>query len=166
MTHDELVIRAAKWLRGHGCYVVITELTGWETADAIGFDGGGRSTLIECKTSLEDFKADQRKPFRRESSLGMGHIRYYMTPPGLLTTTAIPAQWGLIEVVGKICKVTVEPTWFNKYNKKEEMVKLISLLRRIGHNAPRGASIKTYNFFEESKCKATLGTEYEDDYII
>ena len=50
MTHDQLVERAVKWLRGkHKCSVVFAEIVTSARAvpDAIGFTGWG-CVLVEC----------------------------------------------------------------------------------------------------------------------
>ncbi len=105
--HDELVARAVRWLRGtQRCCLVLAEkvsLTG-ETPDAIGYRAGGRSFLVECKTSRADYQADQRKVWRRAGT-SMGEYRYYMTPRGLLDPAELPETWGLLEVLPTIVRV-------------------------------------------------------------
>lgn len=110
MTHDDLVKLAAHWLRvTRKMVVVATEAQGYSTSefpDAIGWDRKGNSILIECKTSVEDFRRDANKHFRRTPSMGMGLQRYYLTPPGLLLGRhgQLPERWGLLETpvgVGK-----------------------------------------------------------------
>jgi hypothetical protein len=165
MTHADLVLRAAKWLKQDHC-VVVTELTDFESADAIGFKSNGISTLIECKTSMADFRADANKSFRTDSESGMGYIRYYLTPKGLLNPFLLPNQWGLLEADARGCKVIKKPTFFNKYNRKRELAQILSILRRIGHNAPPGVNIKTYTHHEGTKTKATVSTEIDEDYCI
>lgn len=85
MTHTELITLSAAWLRAQNCSVVITDMThgGSETPDAIGWQRTD-SILIECKASRADFLADRHKPFRRDPERGMGMLRYYATPEGLL----------------------------------------------------------------------------------
>ena len=82
MTHKELVNRAFKWIRDRnmGCTVAMKELKTWnsETPDVIGFWSGGRSMLIECKASRNDFLADKNKHFRREAEMGMGDLRFFL----------------------------------------------------------------------------------------
>jgi hypothetical protein len=70
-----------------------------ERPDALGWDGTGFSTLIECKASRADFLADRRKVFRDVGCwhLGMGQRRFYMTPPKLLLPADVPERWGLLE---------------------------------------------------------------------
>lgn len=97
MTHADLVERAARWLKGAGCSIVLTELVTMnsETPDAIGFRASGQeSYLVECKSTRGDFLADRRKPFRREG--GMGLYRYFLCPPGLIKPADLPQGWGLL----------------------------------------------------------------------
>lgn len=108
MTHAELVLRAARWLRNtKGCGVVLTERgVDHEHPDAIGWRGAW-SILVECKTSRSDFLADAKKPHRIESDLGMGQERYYMTVPFLLDPLELPAGWGLLEVLERRVRVAL-----------------------------------------------------------
>jgi len=108
MTHDELVSRAARWLRGtQRCTVVIAETASgtYEIPDAIGWRNATHSILVECKTSRADFFADIKHKSCHSSAGGMGYVRYFMTPPGLLREEEIPEGWGLLEVHPKIVRV-------------------------------------------------------------
>lgn len=67
-----------------------------ETPDVIGWHGNGGSILIECKVSRSDFLADKNKVFRRDEDLGMGDVRYFAAPIGLLCADEMPAGWGLV----------------------------------------------------------------------
>ena len=99
MTHAELVERAARWLRNTvRCGVVSTENynVGASIPDAIGWTSG-ESYLVECKASRGDFKRDLKKFHRRHPEYGMGNVRYYLTPPGLLLPDEVPEHWGLLE---------------------------------------------------------------------
>lgn len=105
MTHDELVIRAVRWLRYSArCGVAIPEPVTYsdEQPDALGWLAQGAiCILVECKTSRADFKVDQNKTFRKQPRDGIGNRRYYMTLPGLLTIDELPKGWGLLEVHDK-----------------------------------------------------------------
>jgi hypothetical protein len=101
MTHKELVEKAARWLKnGLHCRVVLTEYVCnnhcLETPDAIGWVGG-KSILVECKTSVADFRADGKKFSRGKYGNGFGDWRFYLTPPGLLHGEIIPHGWGVYE---------------------------------------------------------------------
>ena len=99
ITHDTLVEAARRWLSRKCRFVVCEKKTMilCEEPDALGFTGGGLSLLIECKTSLSDFHADKHKPSRRIPWEAMGMKRWFMTPPGLLSTSQLPEGWGLLE---------------------------------------------------------------------
>lgn len=158
MTHAELVARAAAWLRTR-CCVVVTELsTGIvEQPDALGWEHNGLSHLVECKASRTDFRKDAKKWFRRAPETGVGRLRWYMTPPGLLKAEELPPSWGLLEAYAKSVRQTVLPEK-QTYDHYRETSILLSAMRRIGHNAPPGVNVKCYTFDSyEKKSRATLG---------
>ena len=144
-THADLVALAAKWLASQGHSVVATEIVNGdrETPDAIGFVGRF-TTLIECKVSLSDLSADRRKSFRRIQGSGMGDQRYYLAPPGLLCNSKFPDGWGLLEPSGRGLAVVRAALHQPEKNHRGEMGILVSLLRRVGYNAPEGVKIKVY----------------------
>jgi len=158
VTHEELVKRAAAWLRRqHG--VVITEMAAMdapEEPDAIGFCGG-TTTLIECKASVADFRADFKKACRQLPDLCMGAYRYYATPKGLLGVGNLPIGWGLLEPHAKGLAVRLASRAFHKRNIHGELGLLISALRRIGRcaNQFEGVSVKAYTY--KTMSRATLG---------
>lgn len=131
-SHSDLVRLAAKWLRGKRASVVITELVAGfgEIPDAIGWMPRCRPVLIECKASRSDFKADAGKYFRREPSAGVGQLRYFMAPKGMIRTEELPENWGLLEVGEKVWE-TVKPTAFPESNTTKEIEILLSCVRRI-----------------------------------
>lgn len=132
MTHKQLVQRMAKWLKNskHNT-VVMSELTtrNTETPDVIGWISGALSTLIECKVSRADFLSDKHKIFRRYEEMGMGDLRYYAAPKGVLTADDMPDGWGLLEVESNV-RVVKEAAYKNA-NKSTECVMLMSALRRL-----------------------------------
>ena len=135
MTHDELVQRAVRWLKspnGHmpyrcGCYPVFGEKVCScisESPDAVGWTTSG-SVLIECKTSRGDFLTDKRKWFRTHPAEGMGRLRYYMAPIGLLREDELPVGWGLLAVSLKQVRIVrqAEPV---EYSTRREILFLRS----------------------------------------
>src|SRR4051812_43810369 len=99
VTHAALVKHAESWLRrAHRCDVVLTEQSaGDEVPDAMGWKNG-ISIIIECKVSRADYFADGGKPWRGEAGSGMGFLRYFMVPQGLIAAAEISAGWGLLEL--------------------------------------------------------------------
>lgn len=137
MTHQDLIRRAERWLRGtKRCSVVITEMVCFsrEIPDAIGWTTS-QSILVECKASRADFLKDKKKFFRRDPEYGMGDLRFYMTPPGLITTDELPPKWGLLEARPKQIRVIM---WAAHFNRKDaalnERPLLFSALRRLTEN--------------------------------
>lgn len=143
MTHDELVMRAEKWLTNQGCGVVFRDefraaTHNGEQPDAIGWRDG-LSILIECKASRSDFLADKRKRFRKEPEIGMGDWRFYMCPPGVIKPEDLPGGWGLLHAtpkqVKKVHGVPGNCHWWSKKpfegNKRCENQIMYSALRRM-----------------------------------
>lgn len=104
MTHDYVVLRAARWLlKSKNCLAVLVErgnIVTYENPDALGFKRG-RSILLEAKANRNDFLADKRKPFRKDDKNGLGDYRYYICPKGLIKPEEIPLGWGLLHISGK-----------------------------------------------------------------
>lgn len=142
MTHDELVKRAAKWLRSQGCGVVIHDgmraNTGsGEQPDAIGWRGR-ISILVECKASRADFLSDRKKVFRVAPHLGMGDWRFYLCPPHLIERDELPEGWGLLyateKTIQRVHGVPGNSLWHNrplKGAKECEIEMMYSALRRL-----------------------------------
>lgn len=104
MTHAELCVRAARWLKTKmNCGVVATEVKSYarETPDAIGYRHEG-SIIIECKTSRSDFKTDSRKPWRTDPAIGMGMLRYYLCRPDIIRANELPENGVCGEELGGI----------------------------------------------------------------
>lgn len=139
MTHADLVARAAQWLANtEKCGVVVTEQMisrGEEAPDAIGWRYGGRdSILVECKVSLSDFYADRQKAHRKLGQ-SCGRRRYYLTPPGLLATRALPDGWGLLEFDGRIVR-RVREAEAGTGHEVHEIAMMYALLWRLTHEMP------------------------------
>lgn len=145
LTHRVLVNRIAKWMRFNQscpvgvCPVVMAELATQchETPDVLGFYGPGCSILVECKVSRADFLADKEKIFRRYEDQGVGGVRYFAAPKGLLSPDELPEGWGLIEVAEKESRlgdrrVEVRKEATGKRAHKQNEVKiLMSAIRRL-----------------------------------
>lgn len=132
--HDDLVKRAARWLRtSQRCSVVFAEFV---TAipvipDAVGWRNGGyQCVLVEVKVSRSDFRRDRKK----NHWLAPGHVRWYFTPKGLLQPEELPDGWGLAEAHGKRVRKIVEPEVMES-NRQSEISMLVSAQRRVqaGH---------------------------------
>lgn len=138
LTHRELTERAAKWLRNScrvphyhdadrliscRCSVVFTErVGGQEIVDAIGYNRAGRRTVvIECKTSLRDFFADQDKKCRRRPELGMGSFRFYLAEPDIIPIDELPDRWGLLILSKGRVSIAKAPTVIHKPNRNAEL---------------------------------------------
>lgn len=132
MTHAELVKRIGRWLRGvQKCPVVLEEIgSASEQPDVIAWRWGTYSTLVECKVSRADFLHDADKYFRKVPERGMGVLRYYAAPPGLLKPAEMPGKWGLIEVGPRSCRVIVKAEPHYEYHWRNEMILLTSAIRR------------------------------------
>ncbi|ENW02987.1 hypothetical protein [Acinetobacter beijerinckii] len=109
-SHDDLVVIASKWVKNRLNFpVVATELKcigSREIPDVLAFRAQ-TSLIIECKTSLSDFRKDFAKPERNGSQVGVGNYRLYCAPAGLISIDRIPESWGLLEVdhEGKVALV-------------------------------------------------------------
>lgn len=138
MKHDELVSLAARFCRGYcKCGVVATEIVtfaSFEVPDVIGWTFSGYSTVIECKVSRSDFRADAKKPYRRENGLlSMGNTVWYAVPRGLLSVDDVAPGFGLVELGGARARVLRKPIsrGVNDINVVGERAVMASIVRRI-----------------------------------
>ena len=130
-----------------------------ECADVIGWSNA-QSILLEAKTSREDFKKDSKKWFRMFPERGVGDLRLYIAPKGLIKIEELPEYWGLIEVNEKLKPRMVQKPVKQKSDKRAEILILSSIIKRIGQNPPEGVSIKCY--VHETKNNATLTLKNEE----
>lgn len=158
-THADLVKVAARWLLTRGrCCVVCTEVASGagEEPDAIGWTGHGDSILIEVKASRADFRADRDKVYRQDKWQGIGDRRYYLAPGGLVSSSDIPPDWGLLLATGGAVVEVIGPRQ-NPVDRRKENRILTSLIRRIGKSREHGAYIKVYTYKKtEGEPRATL----------
>jgi len=163
LTHDDLIKIAKKWLWKR-CVVVVTEMKiareEPEVVDAIGWEYGGWSMVVECKTTRADFLREKRKRHHKEKEGGMGNKKYFLMPKGLITTDDLPTGWGLLECVDKKRTPTIirYPLLKEDINHGREILLLVSCLRRIG-GLSDGISVRCYQI--HSKNRATLGIKEE-----
>lgn len=143
MTHDDLVLRAEKWLKSRGCGVTIrdpfrSQSISGESPDAIGWRGGV-SILVECKVSRADFHADKKKTFRAYPETGMGDWRFYLSPPDIIRVDDLPDGWGLLwatdQTIKRVHGVPGNSFWWRdkpfEACKRSETMMLVSALRRL-----------------------------------
>lgn len=149
MTHRELCLKAAKYLRNkgiqpfHKCQYVVCELERLgESPDAFGW-GGSTTQLIEVKVSRSDFIADKKKFWRKYPNKGLGKYRSYLCPEGLILKHELPKHWGLLYVTenGKV-KIVKEPKP-QKSRRIDEINLITSILRRNNIN-PQIFNYKKY----------------------
>lgn len=135
MNHQQLVHRATKWLRSRDFKAVLAEPTAvshWEIPDAIGWDGGGSSAMVECKVSRSDFLADRAKKIRTaKDEQQLGNERWFMTTRRLLERDEIPEGWGLVEVTEQKAFVVKPPVKHRVKNQRLEQILLVTALGRI-----------------------------------
>lgn len=132
MTHNAMCRRMAAWVQNNQGYsVVVTELATRisETPDVIGFSGSA-SILIECKVSRSDFLADAKKLFRIYGEKGMGDLRYFAAPRGIINVPDLPEGWGLLEVSDRQVRKILDAAP-QSANKPNEVAFLVSVLRRL-----------------------------------
>lgn len=133
LTHDDLVERCLHWMMSYpGIKVALPEYScgRGEIPDVLGFFSDGRSLMVECKASREDFAIDHEKSFRKQPDQGVGDRRYYACPADLLQVEEIPARWGLLWVYPRKIRELKRPTTQPK-NAGEELRILTSVARRI-----------------------------------
>lgn len=100
VTHDEIGEIVRDRLKGKGYDLAFANMIDagvGEQPDCLGIDNAGFTILIEAKVSRSDFKADQKKPWRKDGN-GIGKRRVYVTPVGLLEPKEIPYGWELWEI--------------------------------------------------------------------
>jgi hypothetical protein len=145
MTHKELIEQGKKWiLKEHTflinnykhrikCQFGFSELVtySYETPDIIGFSNN-LSMLIECKVSRVDFKRDSKKIFRNHV-MGMGNLRLYLSPQGMLEKHEIPDKWGLLEISGSSkIEIAKQPQFIDSHEVSTvESSLFYSIVRRV-----------------------------------
>lgn len=135
MTHEELCERGRRWLHGtRRCHPVFSNIASCdEIPDAIGWSSTYKwhgSTVIECKTSVSDFYADQKKrqawkhlehgwivnkpwseeieKFEKIEVPLMGDFRFYLCEPDVISVELVEKfapDHGLIYKAGQSMKM-------------------------------------------------------------
>lgn len=159
MTHDELIERACRWLANTmRCGLVLAEPRAQlcrEQPDAIGWTPRGLSILVECKVSVDDFRADRHKCPRRMPEYGMGRLRFYLTPRDMLRApAALPDRWGLLEVRGRIVKVVRNALPFEDARVKSAELQLL-LARYAWHLGDDLAQHRKFMQTEQDNAEAS-----------
>lgn len=149
MTHRNLCIKAARYLRSKGIHpfhkgqysVCELERIG-ECPDAFAW-GGSSTQLIEVKVSRNDFLSDKKKLWRQRPEIGLGRFRSYLCPAELIKTEELPETWGLLyaDDKGKITEVVKAE--HQPSNHMEEINLITSILRRENIK-PQMFSYKNY----------------------
>jgi hypothetical protein len=133
-THKEGVKRVAAWLSGtKRMAVVMAErvVTACsETPDAIAWSSRGESILVEVKVSRADFHADKTKIFRRDEDFGVGTLRYFAAPAGVLKPEDMPEGWGLLAIHQYQVRELLAPAT-KTANRVNEVAMLVSAIRRL-----------------------------------
>jgi hypothetical protein len=149
--HVALVKRACEWLAGTmGMHAVVPEIKTWntrETPDVIAWKGEATHDpeaparvvclVAECKASRADFLADRAKPFRVDPKRGMGGLRYFVAPAGMLVAAEMPARWGLAEVGPRGVRISLRAIPFEEHNVAQETLLLVAAMRRLTHPSYR-----------------------------
>lgn len=130
LSHSAIVKIVERHLR-HRASIVLVEpktLLVNEEPDVIAWTRA-RSTLVEVKASRADFGADKKKLFRAHPEQGMGVLRFYACPPGVVRPEDLPPSWGLMLVTRKGVRVEVDARP-QAQNQASEIALLVSALER------------------------------------
>lgn len=175
MKHSELIVLCSRWALKHKyavaaiteCQVKCTS----EVPDILAFKANGQSVLLEIKVDRADFKADAKKPFRKNQDKGLGLYRYYVVPEGLIKPEELPEGWGLLwfrESDGKCFQKALSKRFLKRDHLAESAI-LVSALRRVGNliAAPVavGVSCKAYTVSTMGRTALYLeGEELNESY--
>jgi hypothetical protein len=102
LSHSDLCNIGARWISKKGLPLAAVELKtiGREIPDVYATNGM-MSAIMEAKVSRSDFLADAKKEHRMHPYRGIGDLRYYICPEGLIKPDEVPSGWGLIWVSQK-----------------------------------------------------------------
>jgi hypothetical protein len=160
LRHDDLVLRAVRWLRRTGaCDPVFAGLVSHvmsEIPDAIGWCRGA-STLIEVKMSRADFLRDRHKMHAAHTDTGMGQRRIYLVPPGLLAAGDVPEWCGLAYARGRTIEVVKPAPIRPVYDFRAEAALLASALRRSQLGAHFDRKTGRWESYAEHSARTGMG---------
>lgn len=159
--HKALVQAAADWVKKR-YPVVVTEVVTYarENPDVIGFKSN-QSILVECKASRNDYYRDKHKITRRFPEKGMGRIRFYCAPKGVINPKNLPEGWGLLVYNNGKVRAIKKPDHYLPCNARDEVTLLVSVLRRVAAGWPNSIAIKCY---EHSTHESTVSIEPKQRY--
>lgn len=142
MTHRELCLLGAKYMKSKGTYdegkaqYVVCELERiGECPDVYGFGGGKHTQLIEVKISRSDFLADKQKYWRQNPLAGLGAMRSYLCPDGIIKIEDLPTGWGLFYANDRGKITLVKSPVVQMASPVQEISLICSILRRQGIKA-------------------------------
>jgi hypothetical protein len=112
-------------------YVVCElERSNAESPDIFGF-GSALTQLIEVKVSRSDFLSDKHKYWREHPEFGLGQLRSYLCPIGLIKIDELPDKWGLLYLDNEVI-IRIKSPEKQISNSEQEMNLAASILRREG----------------------------------
>ena len=166
ITHRNLCIKAAKYLRSKGIHpyhkgqysVCELERIG-ECPDSFAW-GGSSTQLIEAKVSRSDFLSDKKKHWRANPEKGLGRYRSYICPTDLIKPKELPEYWGLLYIddKGKITEIVKAEQ--QECNHIEEINLITSILRRENIK-PQMFSYKVYKNESEGNINCVINGKSE-----
>ena len=142
--------------------MILTELASvqMETPDAIGWCP--HAVVVEVKVSRADLLRDAKKPWRQVPEIGLGTLRYYLSPPGIVEKEDLPENWGLLwasEWPNVELMVRAEPQLGN-----DGLTLLLSAMRRLQWEPNGNVRVKTYKAVPTNKIqRATITVAPKED---
>jgi hypothetical protein len=152
LSHRDLCLIGASFMKKNGMlkwerptYVVCElERSNAECPDVFGF-GAALTQLIEVKVTRSDFLSYGNKPWRINPQFGVGQLRAYMCPEGLIRTEDLPDKWGLFYWLGGKQIACIKNPELQISDTRQEMNIAASILRR------EGIGSKIFNYKKYSK---------------
>ena len=147
MNHKELVDIAYKWAcKYHGFAFKEFVTYANENPDVIAFKSY-YSTLIECKASVQDFKADSHKRTRKNLDICMGNFKLYCMTKELYSKVTIPDGWGVLIAKENGKAKMIE----NVYQNRDKYYHQKNLARVLNENAMMYSALRRLNLRDRLK---------------